>query len=412
MLFAPCWVCEEHEHQMNGASITTTGSDWPVPCAAPTRSERIAESRRYSWWPEGIPSPRSHDSPGPRRQRSTTGSVVTSGVTSPTAWQMRPRSGRPRVATRDHRCPHQGPVPPRPAAAGLRHYGLDRGAAGKTLGPRVRLPHHGPDAPPTDAGAGVALEAPTLRLRREGSAPDPEKRGLVRRLKRMPKNAVLLFLDATILRLFPPLRFAWAFRGAQAEVRISGRNAKRVLFGVINPRTGHRLVLRRFGMRQEDFQAFLRYLRRHYPGRPLWLLLDRAPCHEAIKSQRLAEALGIKLLWLPKQCSELNAMDQLWKELKRADGGQPPVPHGRSGRRPRRAVVPGLEPSASTAQSRALVRRLLAQGFLVTLLATYLARFLLATVAERFLEALQVFRQERLEFYRLQIAAANQPELQ
>lgn len=133
----------------------------------------------------------------------------------------------------------------------------------------------------------------------------------------MPKNAVLLFLDATILRLFPPLRFAWAFRGEQAEVRISGRNARRVLFGVINPRTGHRLVRRRFGMRQEDFQEFLRYLRRHYPGRPLWLLLDRAPCHEAIKSQRLAGALGIELLWLPKQCSELNAMDQLWKELKR-----------------------------------------------------------------------------------------------
>lgn len=133
----------------------------------------------------------------------------------------------------------------------------------------------------------------------------------------MPRNAVLLFLDATILRLFPPLRSAWAFRGEQAEVRISGRNAKRVLFGVINPRTGHRLVLRRFGMRPEDFPAFLRYLRRHYPGRPLWLRLDRAPCHEAIKSQRVAKALGIELLWLPKQCSELNAMDQLWKELKR-----------------------------------------------------------------------------------------------
>lgn len=133
----------------------------------------------------------------------------------------------------------------------------------------------------------------------------------------MPRHAVLLFLDATILRLFPPLRLAWAFRGEQAEVRISGRNAKRVLFGVINPRTGHRLVLRRFGMRQEDFQAFLRHLRRHYPGRPLWLLLDHASCHEAIKSQRLAGALGIELLWLPKQCSELNAMDQLWKDLKR-----------------------------------------------------------------------------------------------
>ena len=107
----------------------------------------------------------------------------------------------------------------------------------------------------------------------------------------MPKNAVLLFLDATILRLFPPLRFAWAFRGEQAEVRISGRNAKRVLFGVINPRTGHRLVLRRFGMRQEDFQAFVRHLRNRYRGRPLWLILDRAPCHGAHKSRALAGRL-------------------------------------------------------------------------------------------------------------------------
>jgi transposase len=133
----------------------------------------------------------------------------------------------------------------------------------------------------------------------------------------MPRDAVLLFVDATILRWFPPLRFAWAFRGEQATVKISGRNAKRVLFGAINPRTGHRLVLRRPRMRQEDFQAFLRHLRQHYPGRPIWLLLDEAPCHDAVKSQHLAARLGIVMLWLPTQCSALNAVDQLWKELKR-----------------------------------------------------------------------------------------------
>jgi hypothetical protein len=133
----------------------------------------------------------------------------------------------------------------------------------------------------------------------------------------LPRDAVLLFIDATILRLFPPLRAAWAFRGEQAEVPITGRNDRRVLFGAINPRTGHRLVVRRPRMRQEDFQAFLRHLRDHYPGRPLWLLLDRAPCHEAFKSQVLAGRLDIGLLWLPTQCPELNPVDHLWRELKR-----------------------------------------------------------------------------------------------
>jgi transposase len=133
----------------------------------------------------------------------------------------------------------------------------------------------------------------------------------------MPPNAVVLFQDETILRWFPPLRHAWALRGQQAVVPITGNNAKRVLFGAINPRTGHRLVLRRVRQRQEDFQAFLRYLRQHYPGRPIWLLLDRAPSHEAGRSQALAARSGVVLVWLPKQCSELNAMDHLWRELKR-----------------------------------------------------------------------------------------------
>jgi hypothetical protein len=131
------------------------------------------------------------------------------------------------------------------------------------------------------------------------------------------RQGVVLFVDATILRLFPPLRCAWAFRGQQAEVRITGRNAKRVLFGAINPRTGHRLVMSRPGMRQEDFQAFLGHLRNRYRGRPLWLILDRAPCHEAHKSQMLAGRLDIGLLWLPTQCPELNPVDHLWRELKR-----------------------------------------------------------------------------------------------
>ena len=127
---------------------------------------------------------------------------------------------------------------------------------------------------------------------------------------------MLLFEDETILRLFPVLRRAWSLRSEQAIVPITGSNAKRVLFGTINPRTGHRIVLCRPNMRQEHFQAFLRLLRQSYPGREIWLLLDEAPCHIAPKSQALAEDLSIVLIWLPKQCSELNAMDQLWRELK------------------------------------------------------------------------------------------------
>jgi len=35
-----------------------------------------------------------------------------------------------------------------------------------------------------------------------------------------------------------------------------------------------------------------------------------------IGSHALAARLGIELVWLPKQCSELNAMDHLWRPVK------------------------------------------------------------------------------------------------
>jgi hypothetical protein len=69
-------------------------------------------------------------------------------------------------------------------------------------------------------------------------------------------------------------------------------------------------------MEQAHFQAVLRLLRAAYPGRPRALLLAEAPSHRASKRQVLAAQLDSELLWLPKQCAEFNAMDQLWRELK------------------------------------------------------------------------------------------------
>ena len=78
----------------------------------------------------------------------------------------------------------------------------------------------------------------------------------------MPIGAVLLFEDETLLRWLPVLRRAWGLRGEEVRIAISGRNAKRVLFGVINARTGHRILQRSINMRQEPFHSFLRLLRR------------------------------------------------------------------------------------------------------------------------------------------------------
>lgn len=127
----------------------------------------------------------------------------------------------------------------------------------------------------------------------------------------------MLAADETILRLFPPLRQAWGVRGEQVCVPITGRNDRRVLFGAVNLRTGHRVLRRGRSMRQGEVHAFLRELRSRYRSRRrLWLLLDRHGSHDSAATRELAASLRIELLFLPKQCPELNPMDHLWPHAK------------------------------------------------------------------------------------------------
>jgi transposase len=127
---------------------------------------------------------------------------------------------------------------------------------------------------------------------------------------------IVLMVDETLLRLFPPLRASWAKRGTQSHVEITGQNARRVLFGAINIRTGHRVIRITSSQKQSEFHEFLHQLRHAYCGRTLCLLLDAHGSHTASGTVGLARQLGIRLLWLPKQSPELNAMDHVWRHLK------------------------------------------------------------------------------------------------
>lgn len=129
---------------------------------------------------------------------------------------------------------------------------------------------------------------------------------------------MVLVEDETDLLLFPPLRAMWSKRGEPARVMLSGRNARRVVFGCMNLATGHRLFLVREKQYAVDFQAFLREVRRRYGARRVVMLLDGDSSHTAKASQALAKQLKIRLLWLPARSPELNPMDTLWGQAKDA----------------------------------------------------------------------------------------------
>ena len=123
-------------------------------------------------------------------------------------------------------------------------------------------------------------------------------------------------MDETDVLLFPPLRAAWAKRGQQARVRLTGRDARRVIFGALDLRTGHRVLAVHAYQRAADFCAFLEDLRRRYHDRPVALLLDGDPSHTAQRSLHRAATLRIHLLWLPTRSPELNPIEHLWRSAK------------------------------------------------------------------------------------------------
>jgi len=143
-----------------------------------------------------------------------------------------------------------------------------------------------------------------------------KKRRVRRRIEGLRPRSVLLAEDETDLLLFPPLRASWSLRGQPAVVWLSGKNARRVVFGTMNLWTGSRLFLVRKKQRADDFQEFLRVIHHHYRGWHVALLLDEDSSHTAKGSVRLAAELDIECLWLPKRSPKLNPMDTLWGQAK------------------------------------------------------------------------------------------------
>jgi transposase len=142
------------------------------------------------------------------------------------------------------------------------------------------------------------------------------QRGLKRGLKGRART-VILMLDETIITETPPLYSCYCRIGEQACVPVTGNRRKRILRGAINIGSGETLLLITAEWNQDTHQAFLLMVGAHWRGWRIVLFEDRGTPHTAEESRELAAALGIEVRWLPRATPELNAMDHLWRQMKR-----------------------------------------------------------------------------------------------
>lgn len=124
-------------------------------------------------------------------------------------------------------------------------------------------------------------------------------------------------LDETIVTETPPLYSCYCRIGQQARVPITGNRAKRILHGVINIESGDVEMLITKVWDEQTHQYFLQMIRSHWRGWRIVLFEDRGTPHTAEESGDLAIDLGIEIRFLPRATPELNAMDHLWRHVKR-----------------------------------------------------------------------------------------------
>jgi len=68
----------------------------------------------------------------------------------------------------------------------------------------------------------------------------------------------------------------------------------------------------------EDFIAFLRKIREANPEKRIVVILDNFRTHHAKRVRKEAEKLNIALVYLPPYSPDLNPIENVWKNVKRA----------------------------------------------------------------------------------------------
>lgn len=132
-------------------------------------------------------------------------------------------------------------------------------------------------------------------------------------------------LDETIITETPPLYCCYGRIGQQVSVPISGSHKRRILHGAINVATGDVELLVTQNWTQQEHRHFLNLIRAHWRGWNIVLFEDRAPQHTAPRSLWMAHACAFEVRLLPRATPELNAMDTLWKHVKRDALGDRPT---------------------------------------------------------------------------------------
>ena len=77
-------------------------------------------------------------------------------------------------------------------------------------------------------------------------------------------------------------------------------------------------LIKKGGIKTDDFVKFLKQVKRKYPEGPVYILLDNLQAHHSYPTKEYAKSVGIKLVFNASYNSEINPIERLWNYAKRA----------------------------------------------------------------------------------------------
>jgi len=169
---------------------------------------------------------------------------------------------------------------------------------------------------------GLALHRPkhVLRGKRDEQAHADAKAELAILKDALPtEERVIISQDEAEVHLYPYLVAIWCMVGApQPEVPTPGKNAKRVVYGGLNLKTGHLTSYWAATKSGGHFVEFLEQLLVAYPDRQILMITDNGSFHHTKKVAAFLEAHRerLEVKWLPPYCPDLNDIERTWRKLK------------------------------------------------------------------------------------------------
>jgi transposase len=138
-----------------------------------------------------------------------------------------------------------------------------------------------------------------------------------KRYKKHSKKEKVYFLDGCHPTYNNHAGYAWIEKGSRFEIRSNDGRQRINILGAYDPKNAEEIIYEYATLNQETVIDFLKRLSKRNVGINIHLICDNAKYFYAKAVRKMAEELGIKMIYLPEYSPNLNLIERYWGYLRK-----------------------------------------------------------------------------------------------